>query len=396
MSLDDSDGASGPELVGERVRIFRRGRMWYANFQAGGKQHRPSLQTTSKKQARVKAMALETELAKGTWKATPAAVAVADGIAAYLAYLKSEDRAAKTLTKYTAVLKRVQELATARRVKDLAGLDLRFVDAFRQLRTDQKAAAKTRYTETNIIRQFVNFALSRDLLAVDPLKGLKLKKPKPTPQPCWTYEQVLAILTAAPPAIRPALTLLAHTGMRFGELAWLRWEDVEPTVLRVQPKQGWKPKSGDQRAIPRNPVIDAVLADLPRRYGWVVTMPPTTRHPQHGRQWTERRLLAALKRTLKPLKLLGKLHTFRHSFISNALIKGVPVAVVKEWVGHVDDTVLKLYTHVHDLASQAAMRALTEANREQAGEMNRTNAAGGGSAQIQPSDQEAKSDVEEK
>lgn len=46
---DDLDGASGPELIGERVRIFRRGRVWYANFQAGGRQHRPSLQTTSKK-----------------------------------------------------------------------------------------------------------------------------------------------------------------------------------------------------------------------------------------------------------------------------------------------------------------------------------------------------------
>ncbi len=91
-----------------------------------------------------------------------------------------------------------------------------------------------------------------------------------------------------------------------------------------------------------------------------------------------------------------KLHTFRHSFISNALIKGVPVAVVKGWVGHVGDAVLKLYTHVHDHASQAAMRAQTEANREQAGGMNRTNVAGGGSAQIQPSDKEVASDGEEK
>ena len=62
-------------------------------------------------------------------------------------------------------------------------------------------------------------------------------------------------------------------------------------------------------------------------------------------------------------RLPGKLHTFRHAFISNALLKGTPVAVVREWVGHVDQQVLALYTHVHNDASPAAMHRLTEANQ---------------------------------
>ena len=39
------------------------------------------------------------------------------------------------------------------------------------------------------------------------------------------------------------------------------------------------------------------------------------------------------------------------------------MAVVKEWVGHVDQQVLALYTHVHNDASQAAMQRLSEANQ---------------------------------
>lgn len=50
------------------------------------------------------------------------------------------------------------------------------------------------------------------------------------------------------------------------------------------------------------------------------------------RQWEERRLLSALKRVLKQLNLSGKTHTFRHSFISNALLKGTPEPVVRKWV----------------------------------------------------------------
>lgn len=113
------------------------------------------------------------------------------------------------------------------RLTDLSGLDLKFIDAYRRQRTDDGAATRTRYCETTVVRQLVNFALSRNLIAADPLKGLRLKKPKPTPQPCWTYEEVRCILAASTEEVRPALTLLAETGLRFGELAWLTWDDID-------------------------------------------------------------------------------------------------------------------------------------------------------------------------
>lgn len=367
MATDDAptDGAGGSETVGEHVRIFRRGKVWYANFQFGGKQHRPSLNTISKKEARRRALQIEVKLAAGKWDPAPEAATVPEAVAAYLDSLRAEERAPKTLSKYTKVLERAAALATERKVTDLRGLDLAFVDAYRRARTDAGAAAKTKYTEVVIIRQLVLFALSRNMIATDPQRGLKLKKPKPTPQPCWTPEQVAAILAAAPDVARPALTLLAETGMRFGELAWLTWDDVDvgANVLRIRPKDGWKPKTGDQRAIPISAPIWAVLDALPRDWRWVVTMPPSALRPKLGRQWTERRLLAALKAVLEGVRLPGKLHTFRHAFISNALLNGTAVAVVREWVGHVDPQVLALYTHVHNDASQAAMQRLTEANQ---------------------------------
>ena len=66
-------------------------------------------------------------------------------------------------------------------IRDMSGVDLQFVDDYRRMRVD--AAAKAHYTETIVVRQVVSFALSRDLLPADPLKGLRLKKPKPTRQP---------------------------------------------------------------------------------------------------------------------------------------------------------------------------------------------------------------------
>ena len=59
------------------------------------------------------------------------------------------------------------------------------------------------------------------------------------------------------------------------------------------------------------------------------------------------------------LGLVGHLHTFRHAFISHAAIRGIPEAIIRKWVGHVDADVLKIYTHIADEASQAAMQRLT-------------------------------------
>ena len=49
-----------------------------------------------------------------------------------------------------------------------------------------------------------------------------------------------------------------------------------------------------------------------------------------------RRLLLDLKRVLKRLDLRGHLHTFRHSFISFAAIRGGSERVLQKWVGHLD------------------------------------------------------------
>ena len=111
--------------------------------------------------------------------------------------------------------------------------------------------------------------------------------------------------------------------MRFGELRWLTWDDVDLVagVLHIRPKENWRPKTGDQRAIPISPAARQVLESLPRTARWVVTALPSATYPRGGHQISERRLLAYLKRILTQLGLRGHLHTFRHTFISNAYFK---------------------------------------------------------------------------
>lgn len=87
--------------------------------------------------------------------------------------------------------------------------------------------------------------------------------------------------------------------------------------------------------------------------------PGAARYVDGRRETNHRSVTTWLKRVLKRLGLKGHLPTFRHAFISRALTSGVPEAVVRSWVGHVDRDVLKLYTHIADAESQSAMQRLT-------------------------------------
>jgi integrase len=361
MQRDQSKNQSEP--IGDVVRIFLKGNIWWANYQVNLRQRRQSLHTTSKKEARRRALLLEADILRGQLRHEGRAGGIGSTVEAYRSYLKAEKRAPKTLVKYNKVLDRIQELAGQLRRMTMAGIDLQFIDAYRKERTDAEAAPKTVYNESMIIRQLVNFAKSRRLVANDPLAGLRLREPKPTPQPCWTQDEVDRILAAASQPCQPALTILADTGLRVGELKHLTWDDVDyiNNVLHVRPKDGWKPKTGDQRAVPMSPRVRALLEGLPQHSDsmWVVTAPPSPKYPSGDHQISERRLLKALKQILKKLGLKGHLHTFRHAFISRALTSGIPESVVRAWVGHVDADVIRLYTHIADAASQAAMRRLT-------------------------------------
>lgn len=360
--MTDRTPEPGSEPVGDLVRIYLRGRNWWANYQLSGRQHRRSLKTQNKKEARRLAVQLEAEILQGRRRERPQPPTAEQAIAAYLDYLRSERRSSKTMVKYEFVLGRLAALLRSRRAGSLLDLDLSAIDAYRKERVGASAAPKTIYTETVIIRQLVKFALSRGLIDEDPLRGLRLAKPKPTPQPCWTPEEVERILGAATPAYREALTILADTGLRAGELVHLTWDDVDldRNLIHVRPKDGWTPKTGDQRSIPMSPRARATLAIRPRRGRWVFTAKPSGDDPKGTRRMSDRRLLDGLRRVLDRLGLPGHLHTFRHAFISRALTGGIPESVVREWVGHVDRDVMKLYTHIASATSQEAMRKLSK------------------------------------
>jgi site-specific recombinase XerD len=353
------------EKVGEFAAIYQRGEMWYVNYQHEGRQVRRSLKVKTKKEARRRALLIEKEILSGEHKHQRRSPKIAELVEQYIEHLAAEGRAKKTLSKYRVCFDMLLKICERRNVARISQLSVVIIDQYRAERAagsnERKAAApKTVHNDTVTIRQLVNYALRLRLINDDPLRGLRIKKPKRTPQPCWTAEEREHILAEAESPHREPLIFLADTGCRAGEAKWLTPDDVdiERRLIHIRPKAGWKPKSGDQRVIPMTDRLYEMFGMMPMDSPWVFSARKTCKHPEQ-RQISERRLLQYLKRLLKKLGLKGHLHTFRHTFISHAAIQGVPERVLRRWIGHVDRQILDWYFHLADEQSQAAMKRLS-------------------------------------
>jgi len=138
-----------------------------------------------------------------------------------------------------------------------------------------------------------------------------------------------------------ALQLLAHTGLRKDEIISLKWPmiDWQHAVFNLPDT-----KTG-QRSVPVSSQVMALLREIQEHTG----------HPRTGyviRSRTGRRL-TSLNKTWERIRVMAgipdvRLHDLRHSFASDALMGGVPLAIIGKILGHRQPTTTQRYAHLSD------------------------------------------------
>lgn len=224
----------------------------------------------------------------------------------------------------------------------------------------QMAKASTLTTILHSLRSFYAFSLAGDPDLPNPALGIRPPRVNAPAIDPYTEDEIRHVLSVArrhehSSDLRRwvgyvALTLLAGTGIRQGELLSLRTADVDLVRhrLRVMGK-GSKP-----RTVPFGPatavVLTTYLRDLRPRLPpspYFIANPRSLRQgPFWGR--LEPNSLAALVRDLLAESgIPGRHfpHRFRHSFASNALREAGNIEVVRELLGHTNITTTGRYLH---------------------------------------------------
>jgi integrase len=183
----------------------------------------------------------------------------------------------------------------------------------------------------------------------------------------WSPAQLRTFLThVRDDRLYAAWMLFATTGMRRGEIAGLRWVDVDLAAGRVTPRKprvevNYKvhvsePKTAKgKRSLALDPATAAALREHRARQaeerlivgpGWQDSGLVFTwgdgrpLHPERFSRWFER---LARKAGLPKIRL----HDVRHSYATAALAAGVPAKVVSERLGHANIAItMDTYSHV--------------------------------------------------
>jgi integrase len=141
--------------------------------------------------------------------------------------------------------------------------------------------------------------------------------------------------------------LLRETGGRPSELARLTAADVDlPNAVAVLTDHKTAQSTGRPRLIMLTPAAVDVLRHQVARY----PVGPLLRN-EADRPWAKDALGHAMRRLCRRAGVKAIAYGYRHTFATDALVKGLPDATVAALLGHTSTTML--HKHYSHLTSQA-------------------------------------------
>ena len=226
------------------------------------------------------------------------------------------------------------------------------------------------------LRQAVKWGLLASAPTVRASPPQRLLQPKAIPSPTVIQDLIAAAADRDQPVLAAAIALAATTGLRRGELAGLRWTDIDLVAGRLQVRRVIKndldgdwvagpPKSHQARRVALDAFTVAVLHEQRLRAvqaaeeagvtldpeGYVLTLDPTGSAPIRPDTLTQ-----SFSRLCRAIGVTDvTMHTLRHFSASMLIASGRDVRTIAGRLGHSDaSTTLRVYAHMVEGRDQDA------------------------------------------
>lgn len=226
-----------------------------------------------------------------------------------------------------------------------------------------------------IVRSSLDLAMRRQLVDANVALATNARHKRPTRKVprSWTAEELATFLAAArPQRLYPALHLTACTGMRRGEVAGLKWSDLDRANQRLSISRTLQSLAGQPVEFPVKTRTSRRCIDLDEDTMQLLAIwrRRLTRDglPHDGDDWmfvnpTGRfvnpesisQLFHRVQRGLPDLTRI-RFHDLRHTHASLLIMDGAPVKVVSERLGHAN-VAFTMHTYQHLLPGMSAAAA---------------------------------------
>lgn len=286
---------------------------------------------------------------------------------------KRQARETTTISKYQQVVERFLEYLGKKAGSGLANVNPVDIRGFRDLLHKEGRAAST---VNNLVSKviFAPFAKAVRLgyIPINPCAAVEPLKEAESVAGVFTLDQIKALVAAAASSKDWKGLILAgfYTGQRLGDLARLKWDQVDlvKEMIFIDKQQ----KTGTGVAIPiHGDFLDHLIA-LPAPESSTLPVFPELYNKsgagKSGLSETFKRIMkSAGIAEEKRLKAAGKagrgrnklsFHSLRHSFNSAMANAGIPEEIRQKLTGHRDKDTHKIYTHLDFPALQAAVKSV--------------------------------------
>ncbi len=325
------------------MRVFKRGKCWYADYIIGGRRKMRSF-GPHKKMAELFLKDVELKSLRGELGLIADNTLVGEFIQKYLEY----SRLNKSPHSHDVDLGRIrtfQKFFEERAVVKLTDVTPALMEDFKALAL-KRCKPRTVNHYLVLIKAMLNKAVEWRYLKENPLRTVKKLKDTGLREPRYLSEaEIQRILDVADPFMQKVVKILLYTGMRRSELVYLTWEDVDFQNRRIRiqskPESGFHTKSYRPRSVPMNPELEKFLMDLPQ-YGKYIFDNGKAQPLHHPDYYTQEFIKILKKADIKE----ACLHSLRHTFASYLVMGGVDLRTVQELLGHSTLTVTEQYSHL--------------------------------------------------
>jgi len=217
------------------------------------------------------------------------------------------------------------------------------------------------------VKRALQWAVDEGLCESSPIRGVRKPKPQRRTTVLSSEQRALILEEASDQEFRDLISLIQETGARPQELRTLqaRHVDLERGLWIFPPAEH---KTGKRTGKPRVVYLNATALEITRRLVERSATGPLLRNSD-GEPWTRnaircrfRRLRRRLKDRLPPTLCA---YLFRHTFVTDALVRKVDPVTLAHLVGHSDLTMInQVYAHLEqkidhmrDAAQQATGRS---------------------------------------
>ncbi|MDZ4675935.1 MAG: site-specific integrase [Oligoflexia bacterium] len=228
----------------------------------------------------------------------------------------------------------------------------------------EEAKPNSRKHILKMLKRIFNMAIEDRLLEHNPAVKIRVKVPD-TKQVALNFNEANILLREAKLTNHRFFEIWAlalFTGMRSGELYALRWNDIDFENRRICVSQSWCSKAGfgstksnRNRTVPISKELERLLKEMhlksPKDQEFVLP---------HLQEWSHGEQAKVLRAFCKSIGITPvKFHDLRATFITQILLKGVPLAQVMSIVGHTELKTTNVYLRIIGSDLDGATEKLT-------------------------------------